>query len=88
MSLNSADGFVAGAPVGASSGAGPSLTSGAAYSTWAPLFLNYCTSIGLRDVLRKDIPKWKELCEAAEVWADETREALVDAALNGGPTAS
>jgi transposase InsO family protein len=88
MSLTSADGFVAGAPVGASSGAGPSLTSGAAYSTWAPLFLNYCTSIGLRDVLRKDIPKWKELCEAAEVWADETREALVDAALNGGPTAS
>jgi transposase InsO family protein len=74
--------------VGASSGAAaPSLVSGAAYSTWAPLFLNHCTSIGLHDVLRKDIPKWSQLCAVAEVWADEAREALVDAALNGGSVA-
>jgi hypothetical protein len=81
MSLKSGvDGYGAGGPAGASVGAMPALTSGAAYTTWAPLFLNYCASNGLGDVLRKDIPDWRGKCAMAEAWADEADNEMYAAA--------
>jgi hypothetical protein len=44
--------------------------------------------MSLQDVLRRDIPKWKELCVAAQTWADEAHDALFDAALNGAAASS
>jgi hypothetical protein len=74
--------------MGASLGGILPLTSGAAYSTWAPLFLNYCASSGLGDVLRKDIPDWKGKCAMAQAWADEADDEMYAAAARGGSSSS
>jgi len=84
MSLNSASDGHGGASVGAM----PSLTSGAAYATWAPLFLNYCASMGLGDVLRKDVPDWRGKCAMAQAWADEADDEMYAAAASGGSASS
>ena len=78
-------------PLGGSAGASaaaPRLSSGVDYSTWAPLFINWCRRHGIDSAIARETKDWTVLCQREQQWEIDAEEASIAAVLTPSSSSS